>query len=229
MKVPKGTNEITIAPSLLSLISFKDAIVAGDAMHAQKKNVEVIVSNSGDYLFTIKRNQHQLYKDVALYLDDLFDNRPSDVLYSLHESSERSRGRKEHRVCLSTSNIGWLYQRRYWPKLRSISVIQSTRTINGVTTTQRRYFISSLKADSVSIMKIIRDHWRIENLCHRHLDVDFASDWATLRDDNAALNLSILKDFCLSLLKNCYQVGSIKSRRCECAFRVESLIKSLLN
>ena len=183
----------------------------------------------GDYVFTIKGNQHQFYKDIALYLDDLLDYRPSDVAYSLHESSNRSHGRSEHRICLSTSNIGWLDQRRYWKKLRSISVIQSTRIINGKLTTQRRYFISSLQADPIRIMKIIRDHWRIENLCHRHLDIDFDSDWSTLRDDTAALNLSIIKDFCLSLLKNNHQIGSIRSRRYECAFRLESLMKSLIN
>lgn len=229
LKIPKNNNEITLAPSLLNLIDLKDRIITGDAMHAQKKNVNTIIQNGGDYLFTIKRNQHQFYEDVALYLNDLFDNRPLDAQYSIHESSEKSRGRSEHRICLSTSNIGWLWQRKYWKKLRSISIVQTTRVIKDKTTVERRCFISSLEADSINIMKLVRNHWGIENLCHRHLDVDFASDWSTLRDDNASLNLNIIKDFALSLLKNNDQKGSIRSKRFECAFRFESLMGNLIN
>lgn len=229
VRIPKEANEISVTPALLNLINMKNAIVTGDAMHAQRKNTSIITKNGGNYLFTIKGNQHAFYNDIKLFLDDLLNNALSGVSFSKAELHERSHGRTEKRTCISTDNIKWLSQRMQWSKLRSISVVESKRIINGLCTVQRRYFISSLPADASCILKLARAHWSIENHCHRHLDVDFRSDWSTLRNDTAVLNLSIIKDFCLYLLSKSDLKGGIKTKRAECAFVFGSLIETLIN
>ncbi len=198
-------------------------------MHAQRKNTFQIRQGNGDYLFTIKGHQHEFYKDIKLFLDDLLDYRPFDVPYNLSESSARSHGRNEHRICLSTNNISWLRNRHLWAGLLSISVIQTNRITDKGLMSERRYFISSLYADSVIILKLVRAHWSIENRCHWQLDIDFKSDWSTLRSNTAALNLSIIKDFCLSLLQNSDLIGSIRRRRSQCSFNINLMIKTLIS
>ena len=48
----------------------------------------------------------------------------------------------------------------------------------------------------------IRKHWNVENKLHWSLDVSFREDSNRSTNDNAALNLSILRKFALNILRN---------------------------
>lgn len=227
--VPSGTNEITMMTHLLDKIDLRNAIITNDAMHTQRKNAAQIRRGGGNYIFIVKGNQHDLHEDIKLFLDDLLDNRPSNVPYSLAESSERAHGRDETRICLSTNAIAWLPNRHLWAGLRSASVIQTTRTTKKGLVVERRYCIASIDGDAVVILKLVRAHWGIENRCHWQLDNDFRSDWSTIRTDFAILNLSIIKDFCLYLLRKVDLAGSIRLRRARCAFHFYLMTETLIS
>ena len=77
---------------------------------------------------------------------------------------------------------------------------EKTLTKAGNTSTEYRYFISSLKADIEQVSRAVRGHWSIESM-HWHLDVTFREDANTTIDKMAAQNLNIIRKWGLSILK----------------------------
>ena len=94
-------------------------------------------------------------------------------------------------------------------------MVESERTVKGVTSVERRYFISSLPPDAAKIAGAVRSHWRVENSLHWVLDVIFGEDAARARTKNAAGNLSSLRRLAINLIKSeeQYSDWAIKKRR----------------
>lgn len=222
-----GSNEITTAKTALDGINLSGSIISGDAIFAQKFNARNIVDNHGDYLFTLKSNQPQLYSDIKLYLDDIENNSALAGTFDKYTILDKAHGRIEKRICITTSNIGWLYQKKQWKKLKSISSIECFRTIKNRTIVSKRYYISSLESDAKKISSLVRQHWSIENHCHNKLDTIFDSDRSTIKDRTACLNFAIIKDFVLSLLVNNATMSSIHQQRLANAFQFDCLAKTL--
>ena len=66
---------------------------------------------------------------------------------------------------------------------------------------EKRYYISSLKADPQKLMTAIRSHWGVENQLHWVLDVCFGEDVSRIRKGNAPQNIAIMKKAVLNLMK----------------------------
>ena len=81
-------------------------------------------------------------------------------------------------------------------------------------TTVRRFYITSLPCDISLFERAVRGHWAIESM-HWHLDVTFREDFNTTIDKIAALNLNIIRKFCLSILK---LVGNFPFNNCPFSF-----------
>ncbi len=62
-------------------------------------------------------------------------------------------------------------QAERWKDLRSIAMIEALREVNGESTLERRYHITSLSAEATVILGAARAHWGIENQLHWKLDV----------------------------------------------------------
>ncbi len=77
----------------------------------------------------------------------------------------------------------------------------STRTVNGMTGEEARYFIGSRKTSAKVYGKALRGHWGIENTLHWQLDVTFDEDDNRVSNRNAAENLALLRRLTLSLLQ----------------------------
>ena len=60
--------------------------------------------------------------------------------------------------------------------------------MNGETTIETRYFISSLLGAAKRLLNAIRSHWGIENSVHWVLDIAFNEDHHRLRKDNGPEN-----------------------------------------
>jgi predicted transposase YbfD/YdcC len=93
-------------------------------------------------------------------------------------------------------------------------MVEAIREINGVASTERRYYISSLQADAERMGTVVRGHWGVENGLHWSLDVAYGEDQARMREGNSAENFSILRRITLNLLKpdKTVKVG-IKNKR----------------
>ena len=228
LKVDDKTNEITAIPQLLEMLQLKDATVTVDAMGCQREIAKRIVKRQGHYVFSLKGNQSTLHEDVQTFMDDLISN-DSTEQYDYYETVEKSHGRIEIRKCWSCWDIDWLTQRHDWAGLSSMAAVECTRTLNGKTSTERRYFISSHSGQHAQkIATVIRNHWRVENELHWTLDVSFNEDQCRVRIENAAENLSRIRRISLILLKNdtTCKLG-IKSKRAKAGYDRNYLLSLL--
>ena len=71
---------------------------------------------------------------------------------------------------------------------------------NGEESCDIRFFMTSL-IDVNKAAYALRAHWSIENNLHWVLDVIFDEDFSTLRKDNSAQNINIIRKFALNALK----------------------------
>lgn len=53
-----------------------------------------------------------------------------------------------------------------WANLKSIGMVESVRTVNGKTTVETRYYISSLVGRAKLLGQSVRSHWGVENSLH---------------------------------------------------------------
>ncbi|TBW08850.1 ISAs1 family transposase [Azotobacter chroococcum subsp. isscasi] len=105
-----------------------------------------------------------------------------------------------HIVLSSRSIIGRVYANTLKGlDLKSFAVIESTRQVKGLQTTEYRCYISSLPADAQRLAQAIRAHWSVENQLHWCMDVAFADDQMRARTQYAAHNLAVLKQLVLNL------------------------------
>jgi len=205
VKVADRSNEITAVPELLDMLDVSGCTVTVDAMGCQKEIARKITDSRADYILALKRNQPQLYDDVAETFDHLRRSGFSDIDYRFCETVEKGHGRIEKRRCWAVSDpayLGYVNDQGEWTKLESLAMVQSERTENGDTTTQTRYYISSLTNDARKLLNGVRTHWGIENSVHWVLDAAFGEDNSRVRVGNSAENFSILRRMALNMLKS---------------------------
>lgn len=199
-KVAEKSNEITAIPNLIDMLNLNNSVVTIDAMGCQKTIAKKIIDAGGDYVLAVKGNQNKLHSQITTHFNNLFDMEYNKrVNVSVMEN--KSRGRLESRKCLATEELSWLGVKDQWPGLKSCIVLESKRMINNETTTERRYYISSLSNDAESINKIIRAHWGVENSLHWVMDVVFGEDYSRIRSANGAENMSMIKHVALNKLQ----------------------------
>lgn len=106
-------------------------------------------------------------------------------------------------------------------------MIESERTVNGKTSSERRRYISSKKNfPAAKALHAARSHWGIENELHWVLDVVFREDDCRVRAGYAAQNFSVIRQLSLNLLKSVPNAkGGIKSRRLHCALDHDFLLQ----
>lgn len=201
-KVDKKSNEITAIPELIKVLELAGCIVTIDAMGCQKSIVKLIANQDADYVITVKKNQGNLYKIIEELFKEAIRNRLEGFISSSYQTEEFSHGREEIRNYLMLSNITERVDpTNKWEKLQSIGMVESVRTLDGKTTVETRYYISSLPNDAQKLGHAIRSHWGIENQLHWVLDVAFNEDKCRIRKDNAPQNFAVLRHLAMNLLK----------------------------
>jgi predicted transposase YbfD/YdcC len=209
------SNEITAIPQLLKLLDLSGSVVTIDAAGCQKKIAAAIVDQGGDYVLQLKGNQGTLHEETALLFDECLRDDCHGIAYSTATTTNGGHGRVEERQIWATSQIGWFAEKGKWRNLRSLIRVRAKRTVNGETSQEYRYYISSLPADGASrLLELIRGHWGVENCLHWSLDINFREDDCRIRQGHAAENYSRLNRIALNLLKaqTTLKVG-IKSKR----------------
>jgi len=217
-RVADKSNEIKAIPVILDWLEIESCIITIDAMGCQRTIAEKIRSKKADYILALKANQEGLYLGVA----EAFDT-PGLEIPEAHynEQSGKGHGRIEKRVCrvLPLQKLPEWTLAEEWTDLNHAVEIQAERTVTatGETSTEKRYYISSLNCNAEQFNQLIRGHWAIENQLHWSMDVHFGEDASRKRTRNAAENFALIGRIGLNLLKGYPEKISVGRKINKCA------------
>lgn len=231
-KVAEASNEITAVPKLLETLDIAGCIVTADAINCQREIAEQIVEQEADYVLALKRNQGNLFTEVADLFDFAQETDFRDVDHDFYQTIGKGHGRIEKRQCWTISDpefLTYLQEFGDWPQLKTIVKVYAERHVSTDVTRKTRYYITSLGNNAKQALHAVRGHWKIENQVHWVLDVVFREDHCRLRKGSAAQNFAILRHIALSLLQHekSAKVG-VKAKRLKAALDENYLVKVLV-
>lgn len=148
----------------------------------------------------LKGNQGGLFEDVQWLFEQAQAVQFQNVAHDFSQSIDKGHGRLEIRRCWTLSQLDYLVQKPLWKGLQTLVMVQSQRRLNGQTSSETRYYISSLASNAAKIAEAVRAHWSIENCLHWVLDVSFDEDACRIRQDYAPQNMALLRQIALNLL-----------------------------
>ena len=201
LKVDKKSNEITAIPELLKVLELSGCIVTIDAMGCQKEIVKLVSEQNADYIITLKKNQGKLHQNVEQLFKSAIRTDFQGIEHSAYHTREQSHGRSEIRHYLMLTDVQeHLDPSHKWSKLKSVGLVESVRTMDGKTTVETRYYISSLPNNAELFGQSVRSHWGVENSLHWVLDVALNEDECKIRKDNAPENFAVMRRLAVNLL-----------------------------
>ena len=223
VKADEKSNEITAIPDLLDVLYLKGAIVTIDAAGCQKKIVGKILKRGAGYIISLKGNQSTMHDEIRAFMQDpAFKAR-----FKKAKTVDNGHGRVETRTCWQTDGIDWFEDKDKWAGLRSVCMVESVvyDKSTGKTTSETRFFISSLPVDPKRALEAIRAHWGVEAM-HWILDMDFDEDRSRARREGLAENLAMLRHVVINVLRLDKSVfGGISVKRKELTWDDEKLLK----
>jgi len=208
VKVDDKSNEITAIPELLCALELKGCIVTIDAMGCQKEIAARIAAKQADYVLALKGNHATAHQEIQEFFTDAVPpcaTEPADTIrpgtMDFFQTVEKDHGRIETRRYWHSTDIDWFQDKKLWPKLQSIGMVESIRRVKGKNSIERRYYLSSLPLGAKTFARAVRGHWGVENPLHWTLDVTFREDQSRARSKYAAQNLATLRRIALNLIK----------------------------
>jgi predicted transposase YbfD/YdcC len=227
VKTDQKSNEITAIPQLIELLDLSGCIVTIDAMGCQKEIARLIISKKADYVFTLKENHGKLFHEVQNFFLNAEANNFQGASINYCQTEAKNHGRLEIRRYWITDQIAELNNTGPWKGLQSIGMVESQRTVNGETSIERRFFISSLENNVQLFAKAVRQHWGIENNVHWVLDIGFREDESRIRTGHAPENMAVLRHISLNVLRSDNARLGIKNKRLKAARSTDYLAKLL--
>ena len=212
------TNEIPVFQSMLNLLDIRGKIITADAMHCQKETCKKIIEAGGHYVFGLKENQKSLFEDVSLFINSPI-NSGSIEKFTV---SEKNHGRYEKRTCYKVTDINWMEGHDGWAGLYAVFAVRRIVVSKGKTTDEICYYITSTESSAVDLLRIVREHWKIESM-HWILDVVFSEDKCALVSVNGHKTLNILRKLAIFIHKR--HIASLSKKISIKA----SLLKSLMS
>lgn len=224
LKTEEKSNEITAIPYLLKLLDISGCIITIDAMGTQKNIAKTIIDQGADYILAVKDNHKGLHEQAVLFFDQIEEMEKQGYGFQEDTTVDGDHGRLETRRYVMTSDIDWLQGREKWPGITSLGMVQSTREIQGQSSLEKRYYMSSLDCDAAKFGAAVRSHWGIENSVHWVLDIAFREDESRVRKGSAPENFAAIRHIALNLLRNNKSFkGSVKTKRLNAAMDTDYL------
>jgi predicted transposase YbfD/YdcC len=198
--VDDKTNETFAIEDLLDVLVLKGRIVTVDALHTQRFIAQTICDWEADYVMIVKDNQPQMLADIQLLFEE-----PAVVSDTLSQATsvDAGHGRIERRQLMaSTALADYLH----WPGLQQVFRLERTSTVKK-TGKQRHevvYGMTSLaadKADAARLLRLVRQHWHIENQSHWVRDVTFDEDRSQVRKAAIPQLMAALRNVAIGLMR----------------------------
>jgi predicted transposase YbfD/YdcC len=225
MLVNKKSSEKTAIPLLIETLDLKNDVVTIDAAGTMTHVAAAIVAKEGDYILALKKNNKHFFCEV----ESFFHNFEGTILIKdMAQTIDKQGLRTDTRTCSIITDLQYFPDAQEWKNLKTLVMIKSQRTLNGKTTIEERFYLSSLAWDADALLAGIRRHWSIENNLHWSLDVAFNEDKLRLKEKNATLCMAVLRRFALALIKKSQSKESVKAQRLALGWNDQELI-NLLN
>jgi predicted transposase YbfD/YdcC len=196
----KARAELSVAPQVLQCVPLRGRLVTGDALYCQRTLCQQIRQAHGHYLFVIKANQPELLAEVAL----LFEQPPPDERFATALSRRTRRDRSEVRtLTVSAALASYVSKELGWVGAQQVLRLESAVTTKGKTTRMVRYFVTSLAPRMAprELLRLVREHWHIENRLHYVRDVTLGEDASQVRSGAAPEVFAGLRNAILGLLR----------------------------
>lgn len=156
-------------------------------------------------MFRLKGNQPQTLAAVKEWFEAP-TNQPLPET-STYQVSQKGHGRLvTYTIQTTTALNDYLQHSLAWPRIGQVLAIQRRCTYQntGQVCLSQHYALTDLspqQADPLTLFRLWQQHWHIENKVHWVRDVDFAEDRSRSRTGNLPLNLSLLRNAVLNLLR----------------------------
>ena len=197
------SNEIVAIPELLDVLNINNSVVTIDAIGAQKNIASQIIKAGGDYMLSLKANHKNEYNQVnECFLNNVFAVGSGERAF--HDKFEGANHGRIERRRYFIKPISEFSNLSTWKNGQYVIAVERIRSINGAkkVSSEIHYYITSAVDSYEFLASCIRKHWNVENKLHWSLDVSFREDSNRSTNDNAALNMSILRKFALNILRN---------------------------
>jgi len=221
--IGEKTNEIPAAQELITKLGLENKVFTFDAMHCQKKTLQVAKESGNDVIVQVKANQKTLRDDCVKTAGT---SRPSD---SYKEPADKTRNRIESRNAEVYEDM-LLTDNEKWKNIRAMVKIEREREIFDTKTKQWKktdeisYYVSTTILSAEEFCKGIRGHWEIENSDHHVRDVSMNEDGSRIRDNphifsklrSFALNImraNKVRNVARELFRNCMNIANIFNYR----------------
>jgi predicted transposase YbfD/YdcC len=231
IKTDTKSNEITAIPELLQLLAIKGCIVTIDAMGCQTAIARQIRDQGGDYLLALKGNHKKAYTAIKAYFHQEIEHhlawRNDENFFDAFDDTH---GRTVRRRVWTITELAVLPELMKWPGLQSVIVVETIRMAHqhAPVTSDYRFYISSLVRSATAFVRMIRQHWDIENKLHWSLDVTFNEDRSRIRKEHAAENMAAVRHVALNLLRQEHsQQISLRQKRLLCGLDEHYLLMVL--
>jgi len=193
------SNEIPAVQTLIEELELKNCVFTLDAMHCQKKTIEVVKKTDNNLIVQVKGNQQSLLKAVQ-NADNLSPAISSDEQY------EHTRNRMTARDVTVFEAKRALQYLPDWKDLIAC-VIRVERTTDSFDTRtnhwkrshETAYYLSTHWDSASEFANAIRGHWGIENREHYVRDVTLKEDASRIRQNPGIF--ARLRSFALNLLR----------------------------
>jgi predicted transposase YbfD/YdcC len=198
--VDDQTNETFAIEDLLDVLVLKGRIVTVDALHTQRFVAQTILDWQADYVMLVKANHPEMLADIQLLFQELAV--VADTLTKA-ETVDAGHGRIERRQLVASTALADYLR---WPGLQQVFRLQRTVTIKK-TGTQRHevvYGMTSLaahQADAARLLRLVRQHWQIENQSHWVRDVTFDEDRSQVRCGAIPQVMAAVRNVAIGLMR----------------------------
>lgn len=199
LETDEKSNEIPAVQQLIEELELKHCVFTLDAMHCQKKTIDIVKETDNDLIVQVKGNQPNLLKAVQ-YAKNICPP------VSLDEQYEHTRNRMTTRDVTVFEAKPVLANLPDW-KDSIACVIQvermtdtfETRTHQWKRSSEIAYYVSTNLEHASTFAKAIRGHWGIENREHYIRDVTLNEDASRIRKNPGVF--ARLRSFALNILR----------------------------
>ncbi len=131
----------------------------------------------------VKNNQPGLLRDAKAAISAAERKKAKQAT-----TRDTGHGRKETRTAI-VAPVRDMAEEHDFPGLKAVARITSKR---GRDKTVERYFLLTQYYTPAELLRVVREHWGIENVLHWTLDVVLDEDQTRSRKDHAPANLAVL-------------------------------------